>query len=212
MDLAKGKLLVASRQLTDPGFAETVILLLEYSKDGAMGVVLNRSTAVRLATVLPEIKALKNRKDSVSLGGPVGRGQILLLAHSAKPPEQGQHIFGNCYVIASQAALLRLIGAGDPHIKLRAFAGYAGWAAGQLDTEVARNDWHVISADAATVFDSAPAKMWQELIRRSEFEWAKESLPIDGGAQAFSWRATPFILLPAPPPLSMTRVNTSGMP
>src|SRR5258708_5051749 len=91
--LAKGVLLVASKRLQDPGFAETVILLLEYSKDGALGVVLNRPTSVSLATVLPEIKALKKRKEVVSLGGPVGREQVLLLAYSSRPPQDAQHIF-----------------------------------------------------------------------------------------------------------------------
>src|SRR5262249_41987194 len=84
--LAKGVLLVASKRLQDPGFAETVILLLEYSKDGALGVVLNRPTSVSLATVLPEIKALKKRKEVVSVGGPVGREQVLLFAYSSRPP------------------------------------------------------------------------------------------------------------------------------
>jgi putative transcriptional regulator len=176
-DLAKGKLLVASRRLTDPSFAETVILLLEYSTDGAMGVVLNRSTDISLATVLPEIKALKKRKDVVSLGGPVGREQILLLAHSPKQPERAQKIFDNCYIIVSHTALLHLIGNGAPHIQLRAFAGYAGWTAGQLDAEVSRNDWRLVPAETATVFDTPPEKMWKELIHHSEFEWAGAGKP-----------------------------------
>lgn len=193
-DLAKGKLLVASRRLTDPRFAETVILLLEYSKDGALGVVLNRFTNISLATVLPKIKALKKRKDVVSLGGPVGREQILLLVHSAKQPERALHIFGNCYIIASQTALLHLIGNGAPNIKLRAFAGYAGWAAGQLDAEVSHNDWHVISAEAATVFDTAPGKMWKELIHYSEFEWAGAGKPFYRENDIFS--SSPPVSLP----------------
>lgn len=171
-DLAKGKILVASRRLTDPSFAETVILLLEYSRDGAMGVVLNRSTDISLATVLPEIKALKKRKEVVALGGPVGQEQILLLAHSPKQPEHAQKVFGNCYIIVSQTALLHLMSGGAANVKLRAFAGYAGWAAGQLDAEVSRNDWHVVPAEATTVFDTPPEKMWKELIHHSEFEWA----------------------------------------
>jgi putative transcriptional regulator len=170
--LGKGKLLVANRRLSDPNFAQTVILLLEYSREGAMGVVLNRPTDIGLATVLPQIKALKKRKETVSLGGPVGRDQVLLLAQSPRPPENSQQIFSQCYVIASQTALLHLIGNGNPSIKLRAFVGYAGWGPGQLDAEVARQDWHIISADLMTVFDLAPGAMWPKLIKYSEFEWA----------------------------------------
>jgi putative transcriptional regulator len=124
--LAKGVLLVASKRLNDPGFAETVILLLEYSKDGALGVVLNRPTTVGLATVLPEIKALKKRKEVVSLGGPVGREQVLLLAYSSQPPQDSQQIFGKCYIVQPEGAAA-LIDTGNPALKLRAFAGYAGW-------------------------------------------------------------------------------------
>jgi putative transcriptional regulator len=170
--LDKGRLLVANRRLSDPNFAQTVILLLEYSREGAMGVVLNRPTDIGLATVLPQIKALKKRKDTISLGGPVGRDQVLLLAQSPRPPENSHQIFSQCYIVASQTALLHLIGNGNPSIKLRAFVGYAGWASGQLDAEVARQDWHIMPADAATVFDVTPDKMWPELIKHSEFEWA----------------------------------------
>ncbi|HXG18601.1 MAG TPA: YqgE/AlgH family protein [Methylomirabilota bacterium] len=170
--LGKGKLLVANRRLSDPNFAQTVILLLEYSREGAMGVVLNRPTDIGLATVLPQIKALKKRKDTVSLGGPVGRDQVLLLAQSSRPPENSQQIFGQCYIVVSQTALLRLIGNGNPGIKLRAFVGYAGWAPGQLDAEVARQDWHIRPADVTTVFSLTPDRMWPELIKQSEFEWA----------------------------------------
>ncbi len=169
--LAKGVLLVASKRLSDPSFAETVILLLEYGKDGALGVVLNRPTSVSLATVLPEIKALKKRREIVSLGGPVGREQVLLLAYSSRPPQDSQQIFDQCYIVASPKALQRLIAAGNPALKLRAFAGYAGWAPGQIDAEVARQDWRLLAADAATVFELAADKMWPELSRQSEFEW-----------------------------------------
>jgi putative transcriptional regulator len=176
--LAKGKLLVASRHLTDPNFAETVILLLDYAKEGAMGVILNRPTEVDLATVMPEIKALKKRKDIISLGGPVGRENVLLLVRSPHPLERAQQIFGDCYIIANQKVLTHLIGAGNPNLKLRAFVGYAGWAPSQLEAEVSRRDWHIVSADATTVFDTAADKMWPTLIKSSELEWASNNLPL----------------------------------
>lgn len=170
--LAKGQLLIANRRLSDPNFAHTVILLLEFGREGSMGVVLNRPTDVGLAKVLPKIKALKKRKDMVYLGGPVGRDQILLLAQSPQPPENSQQVFRQCYVVASQTALLHLIGNSNANVKLRAFAGYAGWASGQLAAEVLRGDWYLLPAEAKVVFDTAPDNMWPELIKHSEFEWA----------------------------------------
>jgi putative transcriptional regulator len=47
------------------------------------------------------------------------------------------------------------------------YAGYAGWAPGQLQAEIERGGWHVLPADAATVFDKNPANIWPELIKRA---------------------------------------------
>ena len=58
MELSKGKFLVASKELRDPNFFETVVLLLEYDSKGAMGLVINRPTTVKLSKVLPDIEGL----------------------------------------------------------------------------------------------------------------------------------------------------------
>ncbi|MGE0684673.1 MAG: YqgE/AlgH family protein [Candidatus Binatia bacterium] len=170
-ELATGKLLIANRHLRDPNFAETVILLLEYSKDSAMGVVINRPTTVHLATVLSEMEALKTRTDLVYLGGPVGRNQMLLLARTAQEPADAKQILDNVYLVSSQEALQQLVEHNDAALNLRAYVGYAGWAPQQLDAEVARGDWHIYAADATVVFDTPAAQLWQKLISRSEFEW-----------------------------------------
>jgi putative transcriptional regulator len=170
-ELATGKLLIANRRLRDPNFAETVILLLEYSQDGAMGVVINRPSTVHLATVLPEMEALKTRTDLVYLGGPVGRDQMLLLARTAKEPKDSKQILGNVYLVPSQEALQQLVANNDSSLTLHAYVGYAGWAPQQLDAEVARGDWHISAADATVVFDTPADQLWQKLIGRSEFEW-----------------------------------------
>ena len=171
-ELATGKLLIANRRLLDPNFAEAVILLLEYSETGAMGVIINHPTTVSLATVLSQVQALKERKDLVYLGGPVGREQILLLARVAQKPEDSKQILSNVYLVSSQTSLQQIVNQNDAALRLRAYAGYAGWSPGQLDAEVARGDWHIQSTDAATVFDTPADQLWPELIRRSEFEWA----------------------------------------
>src|ERR1700733_10684002 len=70
-DLGVGKLLVASRSLGDPDFAETVVLLVHYDEKGALGLILNRRTHIPLSRVL-DLEAAKDRSDPVYLGGPVG--------------------------------------------------------------------------------------------------------------------------------------------
>lgn len=172
-ELATGKLLVANRHALDPNFAETVILLLTYSQDGAVGVVINRPTTIPLTTVLSKMKALKNRKDLVYIGGPVGRDQLLLLARTTKAPEGAKQIVRDVYLVSSQDSLQQLVGQSDSSLKLHAYVGYAGWAPHQLDAEVARGDWHIDAADAAVVFDTPAEQLWPKLINHSEFEWTQ---------------------------------------
>ena len=172
-ELAKGKFLVASRNLEDPNFSETVILLLAYSQDGALGVVINRPTEVPLSSLLPKVKGLQKRKDFVHLGGPVARTNLLLLAQSNKQPKDSQHVFADLYLIANQATLEQVIDKASAKTKVCAYVGYAGWSAGQLDMEVTRGGWYIVPADAASIFDKVAEDVWPELIRRGEAQWTK---------------------------------------
>ncbi len=165
--LSKGKFLVASRDLRDPRFSETVVLLIDYDWQGAMGLVINRPTELKLSRLLPEIEELKQRTDTVYFGGPVALSQVLLLIRSGSQPEESRRVFEDIYVSSSRAVLERMVKNADGGARFRVYAGYAGWAPGQLDREVSRGDWHVLQADAETVFDKAPSEIWPELIRRS---------------------------------------------
>jgi putative transcriptional regulator len=173
-ELAKGKFLVASRRLRDPNFKETVVLLIEYGLNGAMGLVINRPSAVKLATVFPDIKELKQRKDTIYVGGPVAVNQMLLLIRSPEMPEEATAVTQDVYISSSWKVLERLMkkkAAIDERFRL--FAGYAGWAPNQLDFERTRGDWHVLKADAETVFAQNPLKIWQELIHRASAKWVR---------------------------------------
>jgi putative transcriptional regulator len=178
-ELAKGKFLVASRQLQDPNFRETVVLLIEYGLDGAMGLVINRPSTVKLATVFPDIKELKQRKDTIYVGGPVAVNQMLLLIRSSKVPEDATAVAPDVYISSSWKVLERLMKKkATKEQRFRLFAGYAGWAPSQLDFERTRGDWHVIKADAESVFSQNPSELWPELIRRVTVKWVLlEQLP-----------------------------------
>jgi putative transcriptional regulator len=171
---AKGRLLVASRSLGDPNFAETVILLISYdARGGAMGVVINRATKVRLATVLPDIEELRDRPDRVFLGGPVGGNLMLLLLRSPQHPKPSHRVFGDVYASGSVAVLRGAIGEKGKSGRLRAYAGYAGWGGGQLEREIGRGDWYLTAADAATIFDTPAEEIWPKLIERFSGEWTR---------------------------------------
>jgi len=171
-ELAKGKFLVASRRLQDPNFRETVVLLIDYGLDGAMGLVINRPSAVKLATVFPDIKELKQRKDTIYVGGPVDVNKMLLLIRSPKLPEGANEVTPGVYISSSWKVLEDLMKKkATKDERFRLFAGYAGWAPSQLDFERTRGDWHVLKADAETVFLKNPSELWPELIRRVTVKW-----------------------------------------
>ncbi len=172
-DLSKGRFLVASRNAKDPRFSETIVLLVEYSARGAMGLIINRPTGVRLSEVVPEMRGLKDRQDTVYDGGPVNRNQLLLLARTGSRPLESLRVFGDVYISSSRLMLQQMIDRAGAKEKFRLYVGYAGWAAGQLDREVARGDWHVLQADAETIFDKKPSEVWPELIRRAAAQWVR---------------------------------------
>lgn len=172
-ELAKGKFLVASRRLTDPNFSQTVVLLIDYGPDGAMGLVINRPSTVKLSKVFPDVKELKQRKDTIFVGGPVAVNQMLMLIRSAQAPEASTPVIDNVYISSSWKVLERLIKNATASPRFRLFAGYAGWAPNQLDFERTRGDWHVLKADADSVFALDPKTLWQELIQRATLKWVR---------------------------------------
>ena len=170
---AKGRFLVAHRGVNDPRFAETVILLIAYSDRGAMGLIINRPTDVRLASALPGMKELHDRPDRLFVGGPVSPSAMLLLIRSATVPEGAEPVFGDVHVSGKLETLRKALGEGGKKHRLRAYAGYAGWGPGQLEHEIARGDWALGPADAATIFDTPSEGIWQKLSDRFSVEWAR---------------------------------------
>jgi len=163
-----GRFLVATRSLAGPFFAETVILLLEYSDQGAMGLVVNRPTPTLLGDLLPEVSRLSQRRDRVHVGGPVDPGLMTFLVRSSSPVEGAMAVAKHVYATGNPATLRAVIQSATPASHFHAFVGYSGWGAGQLDHELARGDWHVGEARAEAIFDDAPDDLWQRIV--VEFE------------------------------------------
>ena len=171
-ELKKGVFLVASRNLLDPNFAQAVVVLIEYSSEGAVGLIINRKTDIRLTKVLPDNRGfLRKRKDTVFVGGPVGVDQLLILVHADSNPEDSYKIMNDLYLYSNLDALEDLMKQGEDSGEFRAYAGYAGWSPGQLDSEVARGDWFVVTADIESIFSQEPEELWPRLIERSTAQW-----------------------------------------
>jgi putative transcriptional regulator len=170
-ELSRGVFLVAAEKLLDPNFSETIVLLLEYGPEGAMGLVINRPTRVRLSEALPEIRELRRSKETVYVGGPVGIDTLLLLVHSVEQPEESYHIFDDVYLCSSLDVLRDILEGPRDDADFRVYVGYSGWAPRQLDSEVMRGDWHVMAADEANLFSLKPESIWSEFIERSRALW-----------------------------------------
>jgi putative transcriptional regulator len=162
-----GRLLVAGPRMPDPRFAETVIFMVRHDETGALGVVVNRPVGRMPYAEL--LKALKLESEGVSgtatvhEGGPVER-YLGFVLHSADVTLEGSWRVGTAYAFTADPALLSALGRGTgPKRALFAF-GYAGWGPGQLEGEMARDDWLVIPADDAIVFDDAYTTKWKRAI------------------------------------------------
>ena len=167
-EIARGMFLVAAPGLQDPNFNRTVVLITHHGAGGTVGVVINRPTRVPLARTLPDTNALAGRSELVFVGGPVLPQTLVLLVRAPAPVPSSRHVFGDVYFTSNLDVLSRLLADGDgPKVAFRAYAGYAGWARGQLAAEIEQGGWRLVRADAATVFDRDPEHIWDAMIKRA---------------------------------------------
>ena len=166
----RGMFLVAAPRLRDPRFAQSVVLLLEYDETGALGIVINRPTELSLddALVTPPPNSASH---AVFAGGPVERRRLIALLRSPVAEDGAQHVFGEVHASGSLDTLRRMLERDDHAAHVHTYLGYAGWSPGQLDAELARGDWIVTPADAASIFDTPPGDVWRDLMRRNAGHW-----------------------------------------
>jgi len=166
-DMANAIFLVASSELKDPNFRETVVLVTHPREGGPWGVIINRPLEYRLSEVFTEYETLKNRKDVLFSGGPVAREGLVFLVRSPKSPPRAVAVLRDVYFISDIEWIEGLLQRPEPTRGLRVYSGYSGWAPGQLQREIARGGWHVLPADAETVFEKESSRIWPELIKRA---------------------------------------------
>ena len=164
-----GQLLVATSTLSGPPFEQTVILVAQHGKDGALGIVINRPLGERpLAEVLAAYGVDPSGvSGSVQLffGGPVDP-QIGFVLHSADYHGDDTLDIDGRVALTSGPQILRDIGLGKgPRQRLVAF-GYAGWGPSQLDGELREGAWLVVPEDPSLVFDDDRANVWRDAMAR----------------------------------------------
>jgi putative transcriptional regulator len=163
---AKGRFLVATRRLQGSMFEKSVILLLEYSWRGATGLIINKPGRALASEVLPYVDELENYKEKMYLGGPVELGRINLLIRADQRPVESKIIFEHLFFSVSMNALKEAAGSVEKDVTFRTYAGYSGWASGQLEREIQRGSWYVVEGDHSLIFNDTPSLLWQKLIRK----------------------------------------------
>ena len=124
--------------LLDPNFRRSVLLVGEHGEQGAMGVILNRPSPVSVADAVPPLAELVDDEELVHVGGPVQPQAIVVLGDFREPDEAAALVLGSIGFLPAE------IESADDVSSLsraRVFAGYAGWAPGQLESEIEEESW-----------------------------------------------------------------------
>ena len=160
----KGQLLLDSGQLRGSFFQRTVVLICQHDADGAFGLVLNRAAGSNAGEMivadLPEVL----KSCPLFLGGPVQPSALSFLLTDSYIPEA--NVMPNLSLGHSLDMLIELGESFSPSQRVKMFAGYAGWSAGQLEQELKRDAWVTHPASLDLIFDTSPAELWQKILRQ----------------------------------------------
>jgi putative transcriptional regulator len=158
--------LVARPELTDPNFSGSVVLVTHAASGDTVGVVLNRPTRLKLSDMAPEFPRAAAYGGRLYDGGPVMQTVIVALFRAAAPPAAPAfRVLDDAYLSMHPDNINSLLG--RPQARFRLFAGFSGWAPGQLESEIARDSWYVLPATEDVLFRDDTSGMWRELVERA---------------------------------------------
>lgn len=165
----QGWFLIAANHLKDANFHRTVVLMLQHTSDGSMGLVINRPSSMTITGVLSQHGAVRCDDAPVYTGGPVETSSLFIVHNDARLSSSDQEIAPGVFLAGSEQSfesLIRTTPEPGRHIKLRLLCGYAGWGGGQLEGELERGDWYTMPADGQLVLDEDPYDLWEVCVRR----------------------------------------------
>jgi putative transcriptional regulator len=164
----KSHLLIAMPALQDPNFARTVTYICEHGDHGAMGIVLNRPTDLRLADVLKHMEIEgglgEAGEQTVFLGGPVEEERGFVL-HTHSDPWDSTLAINDEISITTSRDILEAMARGEGPGQTLVALGYAGWGAGQLEQEMQQNAWLSGPADQSILFELPAEQRWEAAAR-----------------------------------------------
>jgi putative transcriptional regulator len=149
-------LLIAKPDLLDPNFRETVVLVTQTAEASTVGVILNRPTA----------RKHEQTGEALYSGGPVMREVLVALFRAEGAPQAAAfHVMKGVYLTMHPANIAPLLEARAGNYRL--YAGFAGWAPGQLENEMQRGGWYVLPANAELAFRKDTTGLWEEMVRKA---------------------------------------------
>lgn len=159
-----GQLLVARDSMPDPRFAQSVIVIIRDDEEGTLGLIVNRPIGQALAGDIHRQLGLPGtppeREIDLYLGGPVQPG-VGLVIHSGEFEAEDTIAVPGGIAVSRLRPVLAARAAGNGPLEAIFTFGYAGWDVGQLDAELARNDWDTVAADLRMVFETPPGDLWR---------------------------------------------------
>jgi putative transcriptional regulator len=163
------QLLIAMPGMQDPNFETTVTLICEHTEEGALGIVINRPLDLRLEDVLDQLELTAESEEigatRVLAGGPVGHERGFVLHPGGQEWDATLDVSDEIRVTFSRDILAAIAAGTGPGRSLVAL-GYAGWDAGQLESEMMANAWLNVTATPDIVFDGPFDQRWQAAARQ----------------------------------------------
>jgi putative transcriptional regulator len=171
----QGQLLLDGGKLHDSIFHRAVVLICQHDAGGAFGLILNRPAGSKVGDAVVANLPQAVKEQPLFIGGPVQPGVLSFLHSDLFVPHA--NVMPELNLGHSIETLMDLSESYSPTQKLRLFAGYAGWSAGQLEQEMARHDWLTHPATVELVFGSDPAQLWKEILRQKDpaLRWLADS-------------------------------------
>ncbi|MCC5830788.1 MAG: YqgE/AlgH family protein [Phycisphaeraceae bacterium] len=157
----QGQILLASREMDDPHFHRTAVLIVQHNEDGAMGLILNRPLDVSVRDAWEQLgEGYCQCEGVLRYGGPCDGPLLALHGHA----DQAQlDVLAGLYLTADSDQLSKLAQKGDNSVRF--YAGYSGWGPAQLEAELATGSWLLVPGDASLVFSDDP-ELWTLLLAR----------------------------------------------
>lgn len=163
----KPTFLVATRELGDPIFQHSVVLMIPPQEPPLVaGMIINKPSRMTLRDVFPDVTSLKDRTDSVYFGGPVDYTKAAVLTREA-PASKAVRVFDGVYLSVDRDAIAGALKVPPARGDLRFVVGRAQWSREQLRSEIQEGSWYVVPATAEQVFNTDPKALWQELVSHS---------------------------------------------